>query len=112
MPDTLSSGQTPFDTWIKLIENTMKGNPAAQTVNKQDRGDAGDPWTTLIDQLWRANPYSKLLPIDPVEMTRALQRIWLDTINNPVRAWTNYSDFVQGYTQIMAETTLKFWGRG
>ena len=112
MPDTLSSGQTPFDTWINLIENTMKGNPAAQTVNKQDRGDAGDPWTTLIDQLWRANPYSKLLPIDPVEMTRALQRIWLDAINNPVRAWTNYSDFVQGYTQIMAETTLKFWGRG
>ncbi len=40
MPDTLSSGQTPFDTWINLIENTMKGNPAAQTVNKQDRGDA------------------------------------------------------------------------
>src|SRR6266852_1594694 len=112
MPDTLSSGQTPFDTWINLIENTMKGNPAAQTVNKQDRGDAGDPWTTLIDQLWRANPYSKLLPIDPVEMTRALQRIWLDTINNPVRAWTNYNDFVREYTKLMATTTLKFWGLG
>ncbi len=112
MQDTLSSGQSPFDTWTKLIDNTLKGNPAAQTVNKQDLVDAGDPWTTLIDQLWRANPYSKLLPIDPVEMTRALQRIWLDAINNPVRAWTNYSDFVQGYTQIMAEAALKFWGRG
>ncbi len=111
MPGTSSSGQTPYDTWIKLIQNTMKGNPAAQTVSKQDWVDAGDTWTTLIDQLWRANPYSKLLPLDPVEMTRAFQHIWLDAIKNPVRAWTNYSDFVQGYIQIMAESTLKFWGQ-
>ncbi|TME61948.1 MAG: class I poly(R)-hydroxyalkanoic acid synthase [Chloroflexi bacterium] len=77
-------------------------------------GQAGegekDPWIALIDQLWQANPYSKLLPIDPAEITRAFQQIWLDALKNPVRAWNNYNDFVQQYTQLMTETALKFWG--
>jgi len=69
-----------------------------------------DPWIALIDQLWQANPYSNLLPIDPAEITRAFQQIWLDALKNPVRAWNNYNDFVQQYTQLMAGTALKFWG--
>ncbi|OLB36378.1 MAG: class I poly(R)-hydroxyalkanoic acid synthase [Ktedonobacter sp. 13_2_20CM_2_56_8] len=77
-------------------------------------GQAGegekDPWIALIDQLWQANPYSNLLPIDPAEITRAFQQIWLDALKNPVRAWNNYNDFVQQYTQLMTETALKFWG--
>ncbi len=112
MQDTSSSEQTPIDAWMKLIENTMKGNQGTQRGYPHEWVDKNDPWITLIDQLWQVNPYSKLLPMNPVETIHAFQHIWQDAIKNPTRAWTNYSDFVREYAQLMATTTLKFWGLG
>ncbi len=106
------SSQSPFDMWSKLIESTMKGNPALQASAGQAAEGGKDPWIALIDQLWQANPYSKLVPLDPAEITRAFQQIWLDAARNPDRAWATYSDFVQQYTQVMASAALKFWGQG
>src|SRR5437763_16433642 len=111
MADGSSLDQSSFETWSKLLESTMKGNPALQAGAEQAVEGGKDPWTALIDQLWKANPYSKLVPLDPAEITRAFQQIWLDAARNPGRAWTAYSDFVQQYTQIMAQASLKFWGR-
>ncbi len=101
-----------MEDWIKLIEKTMKVNPKAQTAYEHEWVDKEDPWITLIDQLWQVNPFSKLLPINPVDTIHAFQHIWLDAITNPTRTWTNYSDFVREYTQLMAASTLKFWGLG
>ncbi len=110
MSDTMSSKQNPFEAWSELVESTMKVPPPMFMPTGQAGEGEKDPWIALIDQLWQANPYSKLLPIDPAEITRAFQQIWLDALKNPVRAWNNYNDFVQQYTQLMAGTALKFWG--
>ena len=110
MSDTISSKQNPFEAWSELVESTMKVPPPMFMPAGQAGEGEKDPWIALIDQLWQANPYSKLLPIDPAEITRAFQQIWLDALKNPVRAWNNYNDFVQQYTQLMTETALKFWG--
>ena len=110
MSDTMSSKQNPFEAWSELVESTMKVPPPMFMPAGQAGEGEKDPWIALIDQLWQANPYSKLLPIDPAEITRAFQQIWLDALKNPVRAWNNYNDFVQQYTQLMTETALKFWG--
>jgi len=106
----MSSKQNPFEAWSELVESTMKVPQPMFTPTGQAGEGEKDPWIALIDQLWQANPYSKLLPIDPAEITRAFQQIWLDALKNPVRAWNNYNDFVQQYTQLMAGTALKFWG--
>src|SRR5690348_2515888 len=102
MADTTFNEQSPFEAWSKLIGNTMGtgGNAAQQKTSGQPEEGKEDPWITLIDRLWQANPYSKLLPIDPAEIMRAFQQVWIDAINNPGRAWANYSDFVQRYTQL------------
>ena len=112
MQDTSSSEQTPIEDWIKLFENAMKANPGTQPNYKHERVDKEDPWITLIDQLWQVNPYSKLLPVNPVETIHAFQHVWLDAITKSDHAWANYSDFAREYTQLMAATTLKFWGIG
>src|SRR5438034_1375253 len=112
MTDRSSREPSPFDTWSKLIESTMKGNPVLQASVEQAAEGGKDPWIALIDQLWRANPYSKLVPLDPAEITRAFQQLWLDAARNPDRTWANYNEFVQQYTQVMTGTTLKFWGQG
>ncbi|HEV2582016.1 MAG TPA: hypothetical protein VGT44_14265, partial [Ktedonobacteraceae bacterium] len=112
MAERSMSEQTPFETWSKLIENTMKDNPALQRNSGQAVESGKDPWITLIDKLWQANPSSKLLPIDPAEITHAFQQIWTDALRHPDRTWANYADFVQSYTQMMTGAALKFWGQG
>jgi polyhydroxyalkanoate synthase subunit PhaC len=112
MADTVASEQNPFEAWSKLIENTMKGNPAMPTMVEHVQEGEHDSWLTLIDQFWQASPYSKLIPLNPAEMTRALQQIWLDAVRNPDRAWATYSDFVQQYAQVMTAPGLTFQGRG
>src|SRR6266700_1550 len=110
MADTVSNGQSPLEAWSKLIQSTLEGYSAGQALTRPSQESEKDPWIALIDQLWRANPYSKLLPIDPAEITRAFQQIWLDAVRNPGRAWTTYLDFVGQSTQSMTTATLKFWG--
>src|SRR6266852_4903686 len=109
MADT---SQNPFDVWAKLFERTVRGNAAIQPGAEQAAEGEEDPWTTLIDQLWRANPYSRLVPLDPAEITRAFQQLWLDAVRDPGRSWAAYSDFVQQYTQVMASAAFTFWGQG
>src|SRR5437016_9688112 len=110
MSDTISSKQNPFEAWSELVESTMKVPPPMFAPTGQVGEGEKDPWLNLIDQLWQANPYSKLLPIDPAEITHAFQQIWLDAINNPGRAWANYTNFVQQYTQLMMSASLQYWG--
>ncbi|HEX6481938.1 MAG TPA: class I poly(R)-hydroxyalkanoic acid synthase [Ktedonobacteraceae bacterium] len=107
---TSSSEQSAFDGWSKLFESTMKSYTAQESNPSQGQESKRDPWIILIDQLWKLNPYSKLLPMDPGEITRAFQQVWLDVLSNPGRFWANYSNFVQEYTQLMTATALKFWG--
>ncbi len=113
MTEQPSPGSGFSDTWDNLIANTMKANTSARQASAgstaSEPNSKNDPWLTLIDQLWRVNPYSKLAPMDPVEITRTFQRIWLDAARDPTRVWTAYSDFAQKYAQIMTATTLKFW---
>ena len=112
MADTVASEQNPFEAWSKLIEHAMKGNSAMPTRGESVQEDGHDVWFTLIDQFWQANPYSKLVPLNPAEMIRALQQIWLDAVRNPDRAWATYTDFVQQYAQVMTAPGLTFQGRG
>ncbi len=118
MADASSTGQSPIDAWNPrdksgdYIESTMQDHPALRMTAEQARESGKDPWMTLIDKLWQANPSSKLLPIDPAEITHAFQQIWTDALSHPDRAWASYADFVQSYTQIMTGAALKFWGQG
>src|SRR5919202_792631 len=91
-----------IQTWTKLVQDTL-GRAAPTGAGAQD------PWLKLIDELWKANAFSKLLPIDPAEMARAFQQVWQDALRNPGRAWAEYTEFVQQYNRIMAEASLRFW---
>jgi polyhydroxyalkanoate synthase len=110
MVNTSPGGRSPIDAWRKLIESTMTGKPPADMAAGDAEGEEKDPWIALIDQLWQANPYSSLLPIDPAEITHTFQRLWIDAMRHPEHAWTNYTTFVQQYTQMLTTSTLKFWG--
>ncbi len=111
MADTVSKGQHPFEVWNKQLEQIMNTYQTSPMSEGQVPQGEKDPWTALLAQMWQMNPVSKLLPLDPVETTKAFQQMWLQAVTNPARAWTEYSDFVQQYTQMMASVTLKAWGK-
>ena len=111
MADTVTTGQNPFDAWNKMLENMTNTYQASATSVGQVQQGETDPWTTLLEQLWQMNPYSKIIPVDVAETAKAFQQMWMGAISNPTRAWANYSDFVQQYTQMMAAITLKAWGQ-
>jgi len=113
MKEQASNGSKVLESWIELADNTTAGYPAEPIVEglaeaQQSRKD--DPWVTLIDRLWDANPLSNVVPIDFGEILSVFQRVWLDTLRNPTRLWGLYSDFVQQYTRVMTSSALKFWG--
>jgi polyhydroxyalkanoate synthase len=108
----MTSQQSPIEAWSKVIENTMKVSLPKPAGDGGQIEEVKDPWDALIDQLWNANPFSRLLPVNPVAVTHAFQHIWLDAARNPGRIWSTYLDFVQQYTQVMTSATLNFWGVG
>ena len=111
MADTATSEKNPFETWSKLIEDTMKGNPTMPTMVEHVQQGENASWLALIEQFWQATPYSKLIPLNPTEMIRALQQIWHAAVKNPDRAWATYTSFVQQYAQIMTASSLTSRGR-
>lgn len=102
--------EPPFESWRKLIGQTMSGYPALPAIESEAQVGGEDPWTALIDRLWEANPYSNLLPLEPGDILNTFQQVWLDAFRNPARLWTLYSEFVQDYARLMTQDTLRFWG--
>jgi len=90
------SSATPMEQ-----DNTM----AVQVYKK-------DPWITLIERLWEANPYSNLVPIDVGEILGVSQLIGFDTFKHPLRLWKLSNDFVQRSTQVITNSVLTLWGLG
>ena len=113
MNEIASNGAQIVESWVDLADNTTAGYPAepivealAQAQHKRKE----DPWVTLIDRLWDANPASEVVPIDLGEIVSIFQRVWLDVLRNPTRLWGLYSDFAQQYSQVMTSSTLALWG--
>ena len=113
MNEKATNGAQIVESWIELANNTMAGYPAEPIVEalaEAQHARKEDPWVTLIDRLWDANPASDVVPIDLGEIVSIFQRVWLDALRNPTRLWGLYSDFAQQYMQIMTSSTFKLWG--
>jgi polyhydroxyalkanoate synthase len=105
------SGQNPFEAWNRLFEPLMKCYMTPGTGVEEGQDGEKNAWMILLRQLWKANPLSRIIPLDPAEITCAFQLMWLDTLDNPVHTWFNSIDFAQKYLQILTGTALKCWGR-
>ena len=93
MNEKATNGAQIVESWIELANNTMAGYPAEPIVEalvQAQHARKKDPWVTLIDRLWDANPASDVVPIDLGEIVSIFQRVWLDALRNPTRLWDVY----------------------
>lgn len=112
MADSTAFDVNPMETWSKLVDHTLGGYPASQVVAKAAQDGQEDAWVSFIDRVWEANPLSTMVPVDPGDTLRMFQAVWLDSLKNPVRNWSRYNDFVQRYSRMVTDNTLRFWGLG
>ena len=113
MKEVASDGSKVVESWIELADETTAGypvEPIVEGIAEAQHRRKEDPWVTLIDRLWEANPYSNVVPIDFGEILSIFQRVWLDALRNPRRLLGLYSNFMQQYTQVMTTSALKLWG--
>ena len=112
MKEVLPRESDLVESWIELATTTASysANPIAQAIAKATQDHKEDPWITLIEQLWKANPSSDWVPVDVGEALNVSQLMWLDAFRHPERLWGLSNDFMQQYTQVIATSTLRMWG--
>src|ERR671933_3005729 len=67
---------------------------------------ASDPLLLALDKAQQANPLRNLIPLDWVEITRALQTLWMREMSNPARAVQVATDF----NRRLFEKSMEVWG--
>jgi polyhydroxyalkanoate synthase len=114
MGDRLNGTQNyPFEAWNELFQNMLGSNQLAHFGASSGPAVAEkskDSWLSVVDSLWQANPYSKLLTMEPVQFSMAFQQIWMDAITNSFQALNNYSQLGQQYSRLVTSEALKAWG--
>ena len=90
MKEVLPQEPNVVDSGIEPTQTTAGSSaiPMAQAIAKAAQVHKEDPWITLIERLWEANPYSDWVPVDVGEILSVSRLIWLDTLRHPLRLWT------------------------
>jgi len=69
-----------------------------------------DTWSRMIDDLWHANPMSRLVPLSPGEVSTIFQQMWQETLKNPAKGWATYIDFISQSSQVWTNAAMQTWG--
>jgi polyhydroxyalkanoate synthase len=64
----------------------------------------------MVEELWTLNSYQKMLSMDPIELTNYFQKLWLNTFSNSYNVLDTYNRFVEQYTRLVTNETLRAWG--
>src|ERR687896_53337 len=121
----------PFDVWSEWMwanMGPMMATPGAsvpwlmmpgvrtgeEVAEVPEGAVRNDPLLSTVEKLWDANPMQNVLPIDWVEITRALQTLWAREMSDPARAMERATDFnarLFGATmRSWQEATNRLWG--
>jgi polyhydroxyalkanoate synthase len=96
--DLLTSG---FAEWSKLLGTSRD---AAAPPD-------GDPLYRWLNEMWKANPLSALLPLEPGEMAQALQQLWAGWLRDPQRAMATYTELTSRSLEVVANAWLQLIGQ-
>ncbi|HZG63103.1 MAG TPA: class I poly(R)-hydroxyalkanoic acid synthase [Rubrobacteraceae bacterium] len=124
---TPTAGSAPFEpffkAWSEWLANNMGGMTAVpgaslpwltkpgtstgEEIKPLPQGAlANDPLLSALDKVMSAaNPLSNIVPLDWMEITRALQTIWMREMSNPQRAMQVATE----YNQRLFQTTMNVW---
>ena len=75
---------------------------------------ANDPLLSALEQAQEANPLRNIIPLDWLELTRALQTLWVREMSDPARAMQVATDFnrrlFEKSMEVWTNAASRFWG--
>jgi polyhydroxyalkanoate synthase len=75
---------------------------------------ASDPLLSALEKAQEANPLRNIIPLDWLEVTRALQTLWMREMSDPARAMQVTTDFNRRFfeksMEVWTNATSRFWG--
>src|SRR5215216_3567771 len=121
----------PFDLWTQWLRANMGvvtatpgasvpwlASPRVSTGDEVESLPEGairnDPLLSTLEKLWDANPLQNVLPINWVEITRALQTLWAREMSDPARAAERAAEYnrrlFEATFEAWSDATARFWG--
>src|SRR5918992_806840 len=121
----------PFDVWSEWMRanmGPMMATPGASVpwlmmpgvrtgeefAELPEGAVRNDPLLSTVEKLWDANPLQNVLPINWVEITRALQTLWAREMSDPARATQRATEYNQRFFQttmeVWSDAEARFWG--
>ena len=121
----------PFDLWMQWLRANMGevtatpgasvpwlASPGVSTGDEVETMPEGairnDPLLSTLEKLWDVNPLQNVLPINWVEITRALQTLWAREMSDPARAAERAAEynrrFFETTVEVWSDATARFWG--
>src|SRR3954452_15800901 len=108
----------PFELWSEWLNSNL-GQAMPDAVppsagSEEGFGEAGDPLLSMVEKVWEANPLSEVLPINWVEITRALQILWAREMRDPAHAAQRTVEYnrrlFEATLKVYNDATARFWG--
>src|SRR3954451_16135045 len=71
------------EPWWKVTPDQLAGDMLAAGSKQLNDILGRDPLLRSIDQMWNANPFREIVPIDWAEIARALRTVWMLSLARP-----------------------------
>src|SRR5215218_7431921 len=117
-----------WSEWLKSNMGHMSATPGAsvpwltkpgistgEEAEPLPRGAiANDPLLSAMDKVLDANPLRDIMPLDWLEITRALQTLWMREMSDPARAMQVATDYnrrlFEKSMDVWTDAAYRFWG--
>src|SRR4051812_29440275 len=76
-------GDDPGKPWWQITQDDLLGGMLAGGMRQLNEALRQDPVLRTLDQMWNANPFREIVPVDWAEVARALRTVWLRALAQP-----------------------------
>ncbi|MCA1729523.1 MAG: class I poly(R)-hydroxyalkanoic acid synthase, partial [Actinobacteria bacterium] len=119
VPNSGSAAFAPFEAWSEWLRNNMGSMSATQGSTGKEAGavpkgaTANDPLMSVMGKL-PDNPMSNIIPLDWMEIAKALQTVMKRQMSDPQRAMQVATDYnrrlFQTNMKVWSDIASRFWG--
>jgi polyhydroxyalkanoate synthase len=73
----------PGKPWWQITQDDLLGGMLAGGMRQLNEALQQDAMLRTLDQMWNANPFREIVPVDWAEVARALRTVWLRVLARP-----------------------------
>jgi len=89
-------GAGPGKMWWQVTPDDVGGAMLQSAVQQWSQSLALDPLLHSIDQMWNANPYRQVVPVDWAGIANALRTVWLRSLRKPEATTRSFVELSTG----------------